>query len=122
MAQTSGRRRSRPGSPRYGCFRTTTPRRWRSPLVSSNAMALEEASPAPILTAVVLHYRNWPLVADTIRSLRAQTVPVPVVLVDNASGDGSVDGITKEFPGMRVVQSPVNGGYAAGMNLGRQQV
>src|SRR5688500_13769062 len=38
--------------------------------------------------------------------------------VDNASGDGSAAMVRAEFPQVRLLQSPVNGGYAAGNNLG----
>jgi len=68
--------------------------------------------------AVILHYRNWPGVSCTIESLRAQSMAVDVVLVDNASGDGSVDQIRAAFPDLRIVECDSNGGYAAGMNLG----
>lgn len=72
------------------------------------------------ITAVVLHYRNWPDVAEVIRHLQAQTEPLEIVLVDNASGDGSIERIRAQFPELDILESPVNGGYAAGMNLGRR--
>jgi len=76
----------------------------------------------PLIGAVVLHHRNWPGVAKTIESLRGQTTTVDVVLVDNASSDGSVDRIRAAFPDLRVVESATNGGYAVGMNLGVQHL
>lgn len=71
------------------------------------------------VSAIVLHYRNWPGVISTIESLQSQTVPVSITLVDNASGDGSADQIRTAFPDVHVIEAPSNGGYAAGMNLGR---
>jgi GT2 family glycosyltransferase len=48
--------------------------------------------------AVVLHYRNWPAVGETLRMLAGQTrEPDHVVLVDNASGDGSVAALKRPF-------------------------
>lgn len=67
---------------------------------------------------VVLHYRNWPEVAETIRSLVDQTVSVDVVVVDNASGDGSAGAIAAEFPDVRLERLRRNRGFGAGMNHG----
>ncbi len=41
-----------------------------------------------------------------------------VLVVDNASTDDSVEMIRREFPQVRVIVSPVNGGYPYGNNLG----
>jgi GT2 family glycosyltransferase len=71
---------------------------------------------------VVLHYRNWPAVAECVESVLAEGVaPEAVRIVDNASGDGSVDEIRRAFPSVVVLELPENGGYAAGMNAGIAQ-
>lgn len=41
-----------------------------------------------------------------------------VVLVDNASTDGSADMVRAEFPTVEVIASPTNGGFSYGNNLG----
>jgi N-acetylglucosaminyl-diphospho-decaprenol L-rhamnosyltransferase len=67
---------------------------------------------------VVLHYRFWPEINTTLDSLARQEHPVEhVVVVDNASGDGSAAKL-QERPGIEVVVAAENRGYAAGMNLG----
>ncbi|NLD44849.1 MAG: glycosyltransferase family 2 protein, partial [Chloroflexi bacterium] len=43
---------------------------------------------------------------------------VEVLVVDNASADGSADMVRSEFPGVLLVASDVNLGFAAGNNLG----
>lgn len=69
--------------------------------------------------AVVLHYRRWPEVRECLDALLAQEPPpVEVVVVDNASRDGSVDELRSAFGELRVVEAPDNRGYGAGMNLG----
>ena len=69
--------------------------------------------------AIVLHYRNWPAVADTLRALAGQTRrPEHTVLVDNASADGSVAAVKAAFPALAVLELDRNDGYAAGMNAG----
>ena len=39
-------------------------------------------------------------------------------MVDNASSDGSAAMVRAEFPAARLIESPINRGYAAGNNLG----
>ncbi len=41
-----------------------------------------------------------------------------VIVVDNASSDGSADMVRSAFPTVEVIASPVNGGFSYGNNLG----
>ena len=41
-----------------------------------------------------------------------------MVVVDNASRDGSADGLDERYPGVEVVRLPENTGFAAANNLG----
>ena len=41
-----------------------------------------------------------------------------VVVVDNASSDGSAEMVRVDFPGVELIASTVNGGYPYGNNLG----
>jgi N-acetylglucosaminyl-diphospho-decaprenol L-rhamnosyltransferase len=43
---------------------------------------------------------------------------VEVVVVDNASSDGSPEMMRKTFPGVRLIASEINGGFSYGNNLG----
>jgi len=56
--------------------------------------------------------------ARTLESLAAQsTRPHRVIVVDNASDDGSLDGLDERFPLFEFVRSEENLGFAAGNNL-----
>ena len=55
-----------------------------------------------------------------LRDLRWPREHVEVIVVDNASGDGSVERIAKEHPDVRVVALEENLGFAGGCNAGAQ--
>ena len=82
------------------------------------------------LAAVVLNYRTPELVLDCVASLESEVDPVAdtVVIVDNASGDGSADRIEAELQARgwsawaRLLRSEHNGGFSAGNNLGIRAV
>ncbi|MCW2540744.1 MAG: glycosyltransferase domain containing protein [Frankiales bacterium] len=75
-----------------------------------------------LVSVVVLNYRGT---QDTLACLQALTEldfdvrRLDLICVDNASGDGSFERLTEQAPaGVRVVASPVNGGFTGGCNFG----
>jgi len=72
------------------------------------------------LGIIILSWNTRELLRDCLRSVFASHGPLTyrVCVVDNASVDGSADMVRQEFPEALVIASPVNGGYAAGNNLG----
>ena len=81
------------------------------------------------LAVIVLNYRTLDLTRDCLSSLATEVEPgVRVVVVDNASGDGSGERLASFIvergwsDWATVLQSPVNGGFGAGNNLGIQSV
>ena len=79
------------------------------------------------LTVVVLNYKTPGLVLDCLESLEPEIGPedsYEVVVVDNRSDDGSAEQIESAIRERgwsrwaRVLRSPVNGGFAAGNNVG----
>lgn len=66
--------------------------------------------------AVVLNWRQPDETIAALSSLRGSGVEA--VVVDNASGDDSVDRIRHAFPGALMVENGVNAGYAGGNNAG----
>lgn len=75
----------------------------------------------PVVSVIVVNYRG---AADTITCLRAlaeHDYPnLEVICVDNASGGTDVAEIKSAAPGVKLVESPVNTGFAGGCNLGAQ--
>ncbi|MGB4967012.1 MAG: glycosyltransferase family 2 protein [Candidatus Saccharimonadales bacterium] len=53
-----------------------------------------------------------------VRSLEAQTLQPYIIVVDNASTDGSSDRAASEFPEIELIRHTKNKGYAGGVNPG----
>lgn len=70
--------------------------------------------------AVIVNYRTKELTADAIGSVLAEPEVGEVVVVDNASGDGSVEFLRAHFRDrrVRVVESDTNRGFGPGVNAG----
>ncbi len=73
----------------------------------------------PALDVVVISYRTRELLRACLRSLgRREAANQHVVVVDNASGDGSAELVAAEFPSVELVAAPRNLGFAAAANAG----
>jgi len=81
------------------------------------------------LSVVILNYRTAALTVECLKSvaqdLATYAFSAEVVVVDNASGDGSaeviaqaVDALTTEKVPARLIVSDTNGGFSAGNNIG----
>ncbi len=71
------------------------------------------------VTAIVLNYNGHGFVTESVKSLLDQEFrDLEVVVVDNASTDGSAEEIEATFGGrVRLVRAPRNLGFGAGNNL-----
>jgi N-acetylglucosaminyl-diphospho-decaprenol L-rhamnosyltransferase len=68
--------------------------------------------------AVVVNYNAGAALVACIASVLAQEPAPELVVVDNASTDGSLGALRQAHPGVRIVQSGGNLGYARAANLG----
>ena len=75
-------------------------------------------TPEPGWAAVVVNYNAGPALLDCVASVLAQDAAPELVVVDNASTDGSADALRRAHPGVRIVHSGGNLGYARAANLG----
>lgn len=77
----------------------------------------------PVVSVIVVNYRGADDTITCLRALRDQldypADRLQLICVDNASGDGSADRI-RQVPGVDVIESPTNLGFAGGCNLGAQ--
>lgn len=91
------------------------------PLTRMTEQAMLPDSGAARLTVVVLTYNRADQVLDTLARLAALPERIRIVVVDNASCDGTAARIAASFPFVELVISPDNIG-AAGRNLGVARV
>jgi GT2 family glycosyltransferase/glycosyltransferase involved in cell wall biosynthesis len=76
-----------------------------------------------VASVVIVNYRGADDTCTALAALRDLRWPrekLEVIVVDNASGDGSVERIAKEHPDVRIVAPEENLGFAGGCNAGAQ--
>ncbi|MEM9879266.1 MAG: glycosyltransferase family 2 protein [Pseudomonadota bacterium] len=90
---------------------------------------MQSQADPPQLSIVLLNYRTGDMTVECLQGILDECaqcdIRVETIIVDNASGDGSDEVIAAYLEStnidtgvMRLVRSPVNGGFSAGNNLG----
>jgi GT2 family glycosyltransferase len=71
------------------------------------------------VTILIISFNTRALTLDSLASVFAQTrgVSFEVIVVDNASSDGSANAIAESYPQVRLVRLPENVGFACANNL-----
>jgi N-acetylglucosaminyl-diphospho-decaprenol L-rhamnosyltransferase len=72
------------------------------------------------VSAVAVSFNSADCLPDCVRSLRSEGV-ADVVVVDNASSDGSIDAILASDPDVTVVATGANLGFGSGVNRGVEE-
>ena len=74
------------------------------------------------ISVIVVNFNSGALLGECLRHLRAQTrCPEQIIVVDNASHDGSADQLEDDYPGVRVIRLNHNLGFAVANNLAARQ-
>jgi GT2 family glycosyltransferase len=73
---------------------------------------------APAVSIVVPTLDAGDMLVECLRKVGADRPEIELIVVDNASTDGSVDRVRTMFPAARVVSNDVNRGYAPACNQG----
>lgn len=83
-------------------------------------MPSESNPELPVVSVVTVNYKVAELVDELIASVpgAAQDLSFEIIVVDNASADGSVERLRQRHPEVRVIASDVNLGFGRGNNLG----
>jgi hypothetical protein len=85
-----------------------------------------KAAADPIVSILVISYNTRAMTLDCLASVVAETtVPYELIVVDNASPDGSAEAIAAAFPpessGIRLIASAENLGFAQGNNVAARE-
>lgn len=73
------------------------------------------------LSIIIVNYNTCQLLDDCLASLQAAEAPaggMEIIVVDNASSDGSVQMVQQKYPAVHCVASAENLGFSAGNNRG----
>lgn len=75
---------------------------------------------APDVSIVIVSWNVRELLRDCLESIATHrgSLDCEIIVVDNQSGDGSAEMVRHDFPGVQLVQSEVNLGFARGNNRG----
>ena len=72
-----------------------------------------------LLSVVIPNWNGRQVIGDCLAALREQTIgDLEVVVVDNASTDGSIEFIRVNYPEVIAIPLPLNYGFAGGVNEG----
>ncbi len=71
----------------------------------------------PVLFPIVVTYKGQRWYDRCFSSLRQSTIPVQTIVVDNASNDGTVEYIKKNYPEIHLIESKENLGFGRGNNI-----
>lgn len=83
------------------------------------SLATKHANDNPSVIAVVLNWSAYEETANCVRSLKTASYRnLNIILVDNASPDGSGMKLQEAFAEFKFLAQKTNGGYAAGNNAG----
>src|SRR5437016_5815206 len=76
----------------------------------------------PELSVIVVNHNGMPFLPRCLEAVLSQDVQggFEVVVVDNASSDGSLELVRSRYPAVNVLSLPANTGFAGGNNLGIQ--
>ena len=72
----------------------------------------------PSVSIVIVSYNTRDLLRACLESIGVHCPEAEVIVVDNASDDGSAQMVRDLFPTVQLVVSPTNQGFAGGNNLG----
>jgi len=70
------------------------------------------------VSVVVCNYNGANYLADCLESVLAQAGFDEVIVVDDCSTDGSDEAVLRDFPSVRLLRTPANGGPCVARNIG----
>jgi len=86
----------------------------------SSARALLDTDRTMSISVIIVSWNARAFLLKCVASILEQRVAggVEIIVVDNASSDGSPDAVAEQFPAVRVLRNDKNYGFAKGNNIG----
>ncbi|MDU8943271.1 glycosyltransferase family 2 protein [Ovoidimarina sediminis] len=85
----------------------------KSPAASPTRPKSAPDRPVPAVSIIVISFNTRDLTLDCLRSVEQETtVPYELIVVDNASSDGSAEAIAEAFPDITLIAEDTNHGFA----------
>lgn len=84
----------------------------------------DRASPTtPLVSVIIVNFNGGPLLTRTVESVLTSDVDVEVLVVDNASTDGSVDRLLRlgDHSRLRIIRNATNVGFTRANNIALKQ-
>jgi GT2 family glycosyltransferase len=80
----------------------------------------KQAMPKPDLSVIIVTWNGKKYALECLDSLRALNTKLvlEVIVVDNASSDGTPDAIAQDYPEVKLFRNPANLGFAKANNIG----
>lgn len=73
----------------------------------------------PLVSIIIVNWNGLKWLKKCLCSIETQTYPqIEVIFVDNASSDGSVKYVKRNFPKTKIIETGTNLGFAGGNNAG----
>jgi GT2 family glycosyltransferase len=72
------------------------------------------------LSIVIVNWNTKELLLRCLQTIQEDTrsLSTEIIVVDNASSDGSVSAVRQQFPSVRIVENETNQGFARANNIG----
>lgn len=88
----------------------------KAPVTTANA---EQDTVGPLVSFIVVSYNTRDILGDCLRSIKDHfSATHEVIVIDNASSDGSPELVEKDHPKVALIRSTTNIGFSAANNLG----
>jgi GT2 family glycosyltransferase len=95
------------------------PRLFRNAIVMRDIPFNQGATGGAALYAIILNWNSWKNTIECVKSLQqVEGVAFSILIVDNASTDGSEFHLRERLPDVQLIQTGENLGYAGGNNVG----
>lgn len=74
------------------------------------------------IAIAILNWNGAVLLEKYLPSVIEHSTGAEIYVIDNASDDDSVEFLMQNFPGVKIIQNEVNGGFAGGYNKGLKHI